>query len=389
MTFVHKFFHLCLLLKNYFSFHHHIQKLLNQSGIILLMLNPKDLSIINKSNAYIFDNAMMNDDKFKESVENMITSISQSNNIIHSCVNIDKKYYHLSINCVYKKIFFSSKKKYIICLANDITMQVKTHHITYNAYSEQLRINKMKMAFLSRMSHEFRTPLNAVIGFSDAIKHKLYGTIATPYIEYIDNINAAGNHLLDIVNDIMDVSYHETHDIHLNVTHFSPITAVHNILQFIHCLLAKQKISVNLLHDLPNDFMIRNDFNIFKRILINIIGNATKYCPEQTILDITISHSPKDLFIYIRDYGHGFCETVIDNFGVPFNVGNNFLTDTNHSIGLGLSIVKNSVQAMNGIVDIYNHPTGGAVISLQIPIDVTKNNSPQNADYENLLKKAG
>jgi two-component system sensor histidine kinase KdpD len=185
----------------------------------------------------------------------------------------------------------------------------------------------------------------------------------------------------------MDVSYSEHHGIHLNLTYFSPILAIDNILKFIHSLLTKQKIIINLSHDLSDDFLIYNDINVFKRIFINIIGNATKYCPHYTKVNIQISlSSDSNLLISVKDNGHGFPQTVIDNFGVPFNVGDNFLTDTNNSIGLGLSIIKTSIQAMGGTVSIYNHAEGGAAMSFIIHQNIA--DISQNDDKHFTAKQA-
>ncbi len=365
------------LKKIWHSYHFEVQKipesikiLLADSDIALFYLDIEKLKILNCNVPHDFKNALMYDTDFQNCLYDIKNSFDMPHKIIQMSVHFDKEYYKISL--------YNHKKNnhVVMCLIKNITEQVKTHHTIYNAYQEQLRMNTMKTAFLSRMSHEFRTPLNAVIGFSDAIKHKLYGAVAEPYLEYIDNIHAAGNHLLDIVNDIMDVSYAENNVLHLNLSDFSPIVAIENILSFIHSLLAKQKIIVNVSHNLPDNYTIHNDFNVFKRVLINILGNAAKYCPYYTQLDIKIVLLSDDLLsLSVKDYGKGFPQNVIDNFGTPFNVGDNFLTDTNKSIGLGLSIVKSSIHAMNGTVSINNHSDSGvirgAVIDIVIPTNIS------------------
>jgi K+-sensing histidine kinase KdpD len=354
-----------------------IKILLADSDITLFYLDIEKLEILNCDTEHDFKNAIMYDDDFKKCFYDIKNSFDIPQKIIQMSVNVNKQYYKVSLYNHKKNPWFKNNNNHIVmCLIKNITERVKTHHTIYNAYQEQLRMNKMKTAFLSRMSHEFRTPLNAVIGFSDAIKHKLYGSVSEPYLEYIDNIHAAGNHLLDIVNDIMDVSYSENNVLHLNLTDFSPIAAIENILNFIHSLLTRQKIIVKLSHNLPDNYKIHNDLNVFKRIFINILGNATKYCPYYTQLDIKILLlSDSELSLSIKDYGHGFPQSVIDNFGTPFNVGDNFLTDTNKSIGLGLSIVKSSIYAMNGTISINNHSesgvVSGAVIDIVIPINLS------------------
>jgi K+-sensing histidine kinase KdpD len=379
MSFIKKFFKK-IWQNHYFELQkipENIKILLSNSDVTLFYLDIEKLEVINCNTQHDFKNAIMYDDDFKKCLYDIKNSFDASQKIIQMSVKFNKEYYKVSFYNHKKKSWFQKKNNHIVmCLIKNITEQVKTHHTIYHAYQEQLRMNKMKTAFLSRMSHEFRTPLNAVIGFSDAIKHKLYGAVAEPYLEYIDNIHTAGNHLLDIVNDIMDVSYAEHNVLHLNLTDFSPIMAIENILNFIHSLLTRQKIIVKLSHDLPDNYKIHNDFNFFKRILINILGNATKYCPYCTQLDIKISLlSDSELSLFIKDYGHGFPQSVIDNFGTPFNVGDNFLTDTNKSIGLGLSIVKSSIHAMNGTISINNHldngVVSGAVIDIVIPTNLS------------------
>jgi len=346
------------------------EQLLSSASIQFVTLNIKTLlndKVSDKQHEFV--QAVNNDVIIGQAIYNIIDSLEKSNQPIDSCFYIHRKYYHISCCLAVKKQWFFKQHPVVKIMIRDISEYVKTHRYLNRAYETQLKINKTKMAFLSRMSHEFRTPLNAVIGYSDAIKHKLYGEISKPYLEYIDNIHDAGSYLLDIVNDIMDVSYADNYDMHIKPSDFLVIPTIENLIKFMHSLLTKQKIIVNLSHNIDDEFMIFNDFNLFKRIFINIIGNATKYCPPYASLDININYNNtnRQLDIDIHDNGAGFPKSVIDNFGIPFNVDHNFLIDNQKSTGLGLSIINTAIQAMQGNVHIGNHVEGGAIININIP----------------------
>lgn len=360
-----------------------MQKLLDHAQVFLFTFDPNTLKVKPiKHNKKLQDLLYYHENLslyFKDIAQ--FSEERQYSDIVEFCFTDFEKIFYISCCFVKPSKLFFFKKPYLSIMVTDITHQVAVHRNLYSDYQKQLRINKSKMAFMSRMSHEFRTPLNAVIGFSDAIQHKIYGDISKPYLEYVNNIHLAGSHLLDIVNDILDISYNEHNEgtIQLKPTEFSPVKAIENIQKFTHSLLARQKIVVNLIHNMSDGFTIINDANVFKRIFINIIGNASKYCPPFTHLDINLNYCDEtgNLDIYVRDYGKGFPISVIENFGTPFNVGNDFHADNKHSIGLGLCIIKSSIEAMNGVVRIKNHPLGGAVIVMTIPADISQIETPE------------
>jgi|GEM_PF-3918492 len=363
-----------MFFKNFQFSNLNVEEVFSLKHIMLLSFDNKKLRCINTSAHNLkLVNLLQSDHSFQSFLCNFHKDAHAEKKIRKLCMNIDNHYYEF-IGFINKKWWhFFKKHNEIIILVHNITEYVKEYHYYNKNYETQLKINKTKSSFLSRLSHEFRTPLNAVIGYSDAIKHKLHGDISTPYLEYIHHIHDAGIYLLDIVNDIMDISYAENNHVSLKPSQFVILENIENIINFMQSLTVKHKIKINLHYNIERNFEIYNDLNLFKRIFINIIGNATKYCPPYTNIDISIYCEQENIKILVRDYGEGYPNLVIKNFGLPFNVDHNFLTNNQKSTGLGLAIIYTAIQAMHGKVNISNHQEGGALMHIELPLRYENN----------------
>lgn len=230
-----------------------------------------------------------------------------------------------------------------------------------------LALNKSKATFMAQMSHELRTPLNAIIGFSEVMSLELFGHIPEAYKEYCDNINNSGKHLLTVVNNILDMARLEDGKYTPKFSSFSPYQTLMQIFALTKDLAQQKKINLDVDIKLNETEQFLSDEQAIKQILINLIGNSIKYCPPNVEIKLSLFENNEQLHFEIRDTGRGFSQQVLDNFGMPFNLGDTYLSENTKSTGLGLSITKALVEVLGGHIYAYNAATGGAVVSISLP----------------------
>lgn len=202
-----------------------------------------------------------------------------------------------------------------------------------------------KKIFMSTMSHELRTPLNAIIGFSEIMFNELFGELSPKYKEYSENINSAGNDLLELINDILIYRQLNDNDNNHNITpQLISINFIKEIINNIH--IKNKTIIYNL-----NDSKIFIDYRSLKQIINNIISNCVKYGGD--IISIKSYNIKNDVILEIHDNGIGIPENKIEKLYIPFYSDDSFLNK--NSSGLGIPIVKKLIELNNGNIDIVNN----------------------------------
>ena len=229
--------------------------------------------------------------------------------------------------------------------------------------------NRAKSIFLANMSHELRTPLNAILGFTQLMKHN----INIPYEEQknIEIVNRSGEHLLNLINNVLDISKIEAGQIKLDVTSFNLKNTLNDVI-----LIMSQRaealglfLQTNLENNLPTHIL--SDELKIKQILINILGNAIKFTKQGNI-ELTIktieNNSPENivLFIEVKDTGLGISANDIHKIFEPFvQVGN---YDSSKGTGLGLTICKQFTELLGGKITVESKLGIGSTFTVQIPI---------------------
>ena len=166
--------------------------------------------------------------------------------------------------------------------------------------------NRAKTEFLANMSHELRTPLNAIIGFSDMMKSQVIGTIGNPrYLSYANDICDSGVHLLEVINDILDISRVETGVLKLNEAVVDFAAVIDSCIRFTSGHAEKAKLMVEA--DIADDLQpILGDERLLKQIVINLLSNAIKFTPAGGCIHVTACHDALgDLVAGVRDTGIG------------------------------------------------------------------------------------
>jgi signal transduction histidine kinase len=231
------------------------------------------------------------------------------------------------------------------------------------------KANRMKSMFLATMSHELRTPLNAVIGFSQLMEAETFGPLGSPrYREYTGLVQKAGRHLLDLINDILDMSkieagkfelHRERIDVRLLVSECSMLMRER----------AKQA-GIALQEEAPSEpLQVDADHRAIKQILLNLLSNAVKFTPEGgRVLTraVQVGHS---VSISVEDTGVGIPADQLYRLGNPFVQLRNNAGSTHEGTGLGLALVRSLAEMHGGQLRIESVEGRGTTVTVEIPLD--------------------
>lgn len=235
------------------------------------------------------------------------------------------------------------------------------------AKNEAERANRVKVQFLAQVSHEFRTPLNAIIGFSQAIRDRVLGPeLDHKYTEYADDIYDSGRHLLDLVNDIIDFSKIEAGEYKLNCASVSVNTIVENVVTMMSVQSRARQISLAPQFAEP-DVWLETDQRLLKQVLINLMANAIKFSEIGSEVRVAIHKNLEGLEVVVSDKGRGMSEEILGRIGEPFLVESSQTNNEGQGSGLGLSIAKMCMNLMGGTLSIRSTVGQGTVASVGFP----------------------
>ncbi len=228
--------------------------------------------------------------------------------------------------------------------------------------------NAAKSAFLATMSHELRTPLNAIIGFSELIRDELAGDIGDrKYCDYARDIHASGQHLLALINDILDVSKAEAGKLEINDETVDVAEAVRSCIRL--CRARADSAGAKLVEDLPADLpQLRADRRRLKQILINLITNALKFTGGSGTVSIRgYIDDEGRMAIEVRDSGIGMTEREIDKALEPFGQVDTAINRRHPGTGLGLPLTKSMVEVHGGKLVIESKVGQGTMVRAVFP----------------------
>jgi len=241
------------------------------------------------------------------------------------------------------------------------------------AKCEADKANEFKSSFLARMSHEIRTPLNAIMGMSYLLKKT---EITLTQSMYIDRIIQAANNMLSIINDILDFSRIEAGKVLLEITSFSLDQVIQDIVNIVSYKVNEQAIGFRLSKDplVPNWFF--GDSRRIEQVLLNILNNAVKFTNKGEVsLDVRLVAKENDIYhisFTVNDTGIGMTEEQISKLFTPFEQGDSSINRRFGGSGLGLSIVKNLVDLMDGEIKVFSTPGEGTTFIIHLPLKVDK-----------------
>ncbi len=259
-------------------------------------------------------------------------------------------------------------------IAQIATRFLESRQMTVDAVADLARAkmeaemaDRAKSDFLAHMSHELRTPLNAVIGFADMLRLELYGPMPDRYRDSVDTIATSGRHLLDLINDLLDLARIEAGAVELQSDWVDLSTIAHATSRMLEPLAAARGIA--MLIDRRNGPRARCDRRAIQQVLINIVGNAIKFGAENG--EVVIEFSDGDLVeIRVRDSGPGMTPVQIERAMQPYGRCQVEPSQTAPSIGgtgLGLPIARRLVELHGGSLAIDSVPGTGTSVSITLP----------------------
>lgn len=247
--------------------------------------------------------------------------------------------------------------------------QVRIFELAENYEQEKIRAeeaNQSKSEFLANMSHELRTPLNAINGFSDIMKKELFGPLGDPrYAEYVNDILFSGQHLLSLINDILDMSKIEAGKMSLNV---EPMQMNDMIAQVIRIVRGRADESrLKLVYAEDNAPEIEADPRAVKQILLNLATNAIKFTPEGGVVTIAVEPKSAGLIVRVSDTGIGISEENIQRLAQPFEQIDSQHSRQHEGTGLGLALSKSLVELHGGNFTIESVVGQGTTVIFTLP----------------------
>ncbi|MDA9434371.1 PAS domain-containing sensor histidine kinase [Bradyrhizobium sp. CCBAU 51627] len=261
-----------------------------------------------------------------------------------------------------------SREAEVVAVMRDVTDRKLSEQALDQARSAAEAADAAKTRFLATMSHELRTPLNAIIGFSEMIAQEQTLMLAAGQRkEYAELINASGQHLLSVVNGILDMSKMESGNFEISAEPFAPRASL------LHCCnllaLKARENGVDLITDAPQDLpVMTGDPRAFKQIVLNLVSNAVKFTERGGQVTVSASASASQLTLRVSDTGVGIAPDDLKRIGAPFFQCGKTYERRHEGTGLGLSIVKSLVALHLGELTVQSKLGEGTAVIVKLPL---------------------
>ena len=250
---------------------------------------------------------------------------------------------------------------------DDVTQLEESRNQLQVARDEADAANQAKSDFLANMSHEIRTPMNAILGFADVLRR---GMEETPEqrMEYLNTIHSNGSHLIELINEILDLSKVEAGKLELEMREFALPELVHGVVQVLSSKAQQKDVGLNyeVVGSIPS--MITSDSTRIRQILINLVGNAVKFTEIGNVV-LSCKYHDGQIRFDIVDSGIGMTDEQMAKIFDPFSQADSSVTRRFGGTGLGLSICKKFAEALEGSISVASEPGVGTTFTVNLPVE--------------------
>ncbi|HKX64777.1 MAG TPA: PAS domain-containing sensor histidine kinase, partial [Rhizomicrobium sp.] len=254
----------------------------------------------------------------------------------------------------------------IVAVTRDISERQKHERALVEARDAALDASRAKSRFLANMSHELRTPLNAIIGFSEVMTREMFGPVGPRYQEYSRLIHESGEHLLELINGVLDMSKIEAGKFELAEELFELEDVAESAVRFLR--IPAERAGVGLALEVqPGARLMFADRRAVKQILVNLLSNGVKYTPQGGTVRITARAPGSGIEITVSDTGTGISKSDLERLGRPFEQVENAETRAKEGTGLGLALVKSLAQLHGGAAVIDSVLGEGTTVTVRLP----------------------
>jgi PAS domain S-box-containing protein len=256
-----------------------------------------------------------------------------------------------------------------IAIRADITARKRAEESLQRANEEIARASRHKDEFLANMSHELRTPLNAILGLSESLLEQIGGPLTPRQVKSVTTISSSGQHLLSLINDILDLSKIEAGKVELHPENLDIRDFCESCLVFVRTQAMHKHIEVAFETDGPAQ-SFPADAKRFKQVLVNLLTNAVKFTPEGGRIGLTVSaaESGEEITFTVWDTGIGIASTDASKLFQAFTQIDSGLNRSQEGTGLGLALVARLVELHGGSVSLESEPGKGSRFIVRLPL---------------------
>lgn len=231
-----------------------------------------------------------------------------------------------------------------------------------------LEANRHKSRFLSSMSHELRTPLNAILGFADLLRGQFFGALNEKQLQYVNQLDTSGRHLLALINDLLDIAKIDSGAIELVPEKFAPREFVDATVSMMNAQFRRKNLEVEIVHD-PRVEVMTGDLRKCKQIMLNLLSNALKYTPEGgRIMIETKSEGRRGIRVSVTDNGIGIEPSEQEKIFSEFHQADRVRDEQLGGTGIGLALTKRLVELHGGSIGVKSEVGKGSTFWFMLPI---------------------
>jgi len=277
----------------------------------------------------------------------------------------DESYLKGYINSLVQSL--SNAISYVEAQKNSIMLQ--------NANRELEEANRLKSEFLANMSHELRTPLNSIIGFSNILQKNKKGNLLEKQLSQLEKINRNGMNLLDLINNILDLSKIEAGKMELDIQKVDLVSTLSSLIELVMPQASNSKKKLIFENKLSqNIYYYETDEQKFKQIVLNLLSNAIKFVKSSTgEVKVTLMQKDGMIKVLVSDNGIGIAEDKIDYIFGAFQQSDGSTTRNYGGTGLGLAISKSMAEMIGGCLDVKSKLNVGSTFALCLPLQDATN----------------